>query len=114
MPPAHLYHRPGNPPPPGPTPVVHRSSDRKSAGLVPLAAPASENGPALPPPSPLETTKGTVLLEGQLKSRSYETQSGETRFSLDVSVSEIQFLEKSEGKASQDTGTIDDADDLTF
>jgi len=38
-------------------------------------------------------TKGKqVYLEGRLKTRSYETQSGEKRFSLDVSCSEIQFL----------------------
>jgi single-strand DNA-binding protein len=38
-------------------------------------------------------TKGQqVYVEGRLKSRTYQTQSGETRFSNDISVTEIQFL----------------------
>jgi single-strand DNA-binding protein len=40
-------------------------------------------------------TKGQqVYIEGRLKSRTYQTQSGETRFSNDVNVTEIQFLSK--------------------
>jgi len=38
-------------------------------------------------------TKGKqVYVEGRLKTRTYQTQAGETRFSLDVFCSEIQFL----------------------
>lgn len=38
-------------------------------------------------------TKGKqVYVEGRLKSRTYQTQAGETRFSLDVMCTEIQFL----------------------
>jgi len=44
-----------------------------------------------------------VYLEGRLKSRSYQTQAGETRFSLDVSCSEIQFLGGGQGR-DQDQG----------
>jgi len=39
-----------------------------------------------------------VYVEGRLKTRSYETQSGEKRFSLDVSCSEIQFLGGGQGQ----------------
>ena len=38
-------------------------------------------------------TKGQqIYVEGRLSSRQYQTQSGETRTSLDVSVTDIQFL----------------------
>ena len=33
-----------------------------------------------------------VYVEGRLKTRTYQTQNGETRFSIDVTCSEIQFL----------------------
>ncbi len=33
-----------------------------------------------------------MYVEGRLKSRTYQTQSGETRFSNDINVTEIQFL----------------------
>jgi len=47
-------------------------------------------------------TKGKqVYIEGRLKTRSYETQSGEKRFSLDVSCSEIQFLGGGQGHTDQ-------------
>ena len=62
-------------------------------------------------------TKGQqVYLEGRLKSRTYETQGGETRQSLDVMVQEIQFLGKlstGDGRV-QDTGAADHAEDLPF
>jgi len=45
-----------------------------------------------------------VYIEGRLKTRSYETQSGEKRFSLDVSCSEIQFLGGGQGQPVQDAG----------
>ncbi len=38
-------------------------------------------------------TKGKqVYIEGRLSSRTYQTQAGETRFSNDINVTEIQFL----------------------
>jgi len=38
-------------------------------------------------------TKGKqVYVEGRLKTRTYQTQAGETRFSIDVTCQEIQFL----------------------
>jgi len=44
-------------------------------------------------------TKGKqVYVEGRLKSRSYQTQAGETRFSLDVTCQEIQFLGGGQGR----------------
>jgi len=69
-------------------------------------------------------TKGKqVYLEGRLKTRSYETQSGEKRFSLDVSCSEIQFLGGGQGQGQQGQGQGEggqelaagqDLDDLPF
>jgi len=48
-------------------------------------------------------TKGKqVYIEGRLKTRCYETQSGEKRFSLDVSCSEIQFLGGGQGQSVED------------
>src|SRR5919106_5738285 len=57
-------------------------------------------------------TKGQqVYVEGRLKSRTYQTQGGETRFSNDVTISEFQFLGKRDGQASQDDDSAtDDAD----
>jgi len=38
-------------------------------------------------------TKGKqVYVEGRLKTRTYQAQNGETRFSIDVTCQEIQFL----------------------
>ena len=38
-------------------------------------------------------TKGKqVYVEGRLTSRTYQTQSGETRHSLDINVTDVQFL----------------------
>jgi single-strand DNA-binding protein len=46
-------------------------------------------------------TKGQqVYIEGRLKSRTYQTQSGETRFSNDVMVNEFQFLGKRDGQST--------------
>jgi single-strand DNA-binding protein len=39
-----------------------------------------------------------VYLEGRLSSRTYQTRDGQTRFSNDISITEIQFL------SSRDTG----------
>jgi len=33
-----------------------------------------------------------VYIEGRLKTRTYQTQAGETRFNIDVTVNEVQFL----------------------
>jgi single-strand DNA-binding protein len=53
-------------------------------------------------------TKGQqVYVEGRLKSRTYQAQNGETRFSNDVTVSEVQFLGKpkaDDGQGSQGQG----------
>src|SRR5919106_5588712 len=47
-------------------------------------------------------TKGQqVYIEGRLKSRTYQTQNGETRFSNDVTVNEFQFLGKRDNQSSQ-------------
>jgi len=44
-------------------------------------------------------TKGKqVYVEGRLKSRTYQTQAGETRFSIDVTCQEIQFLGGGQGQ----------------
>jgi len=44
-------------------------------------------------------TKGEqVYVEGRLKTRTYQTQAGETRFSLDVTCTEIQFLGGGQGQ----------------
>jgi single-strand DNA-binding protein len=68
-------------------------------------------------------TKGQqVYVEGRLKSRTYQTQGGETRFSNDVTVSEFQFLGKplapakagGDGHSNQDEAPLDDIDDLPF
>jgi len=42
-----------------------------------------------------------VYIEGRLKARTYESQSGETRFSLDVSVGDIQFLGGGQGQSHE-------------
>ena len=59
-----------------------------------------------------------VFVEGRLKSRTYQTQSGETRFSNDVTITEVQFLGQRNGQSSQgnlDDSAIDDDDvDLPF
>ena len=64
-----------------------------------------------------------VYVEGRLSSRQYQIQSGETRTSLDVSVTDIQFLGQrpsGEGDAiavGAEAGhyaPADDVDDLPF
>jgi single-strand DNA-binding protein len=76
-------------------------------------------------------TKGQqVYIEGRLKSRTYQTQSGETRFSNDITITEVQFLGRrddqrpdsrlssgeieAEGGAGEESDTYDDSDDLPF
>jgi len=44
-------------------------------------------------------TKGKqVYIEGRLKTRTYQAQNGETRFSIDVTCQEIQFLGGGQGQ----------------
>jgi len=47
-----------------------------------------------------------VYVEGRLKSRTYQSQAGETRVALEVSVTEIQFLGGGQGQGQQ--GSHDD------
>ncbi len=69
-------------------------------------------------------TKGKqVYVEGRLSSRTYQTQSGETRHSNDINVNEIQFLgqrgdSNGQGPAPEPTEQFQEAgadlDDLPF
>jgi single-strand DNA-binding protein len=65
-------------------------------------------------------TKGQqVYIEGRLKSRTYQTQSGETRFSNDVTITEVQFLGQRNGTNREGgpeiaPGAEWDIDDLPF
>jgi len=75
-------------------------------------------------------TKGKqVYVEGRLKTRSYQGQNGETRFSIDVTCQEVQFLGGGQGQGQgqnqdqdqdQDQGREpvaagqEDVDDLPF
>lgn len=59
-----------------------------------------------------------VYVEGRLKTRTYQTQNGETRFSIDVTCSEIQFLgggagASGQGEESREPVTVGQ-DDLPF
>jgi len=62
-----------------------------------------------------------VYVEGRLKTRTYQTQAGETRFSLDVSCTEIQFLGGGQGQGqglAEDREPVavgqEDVNDLPF
>jgi len=62
-------------------------------------------------------TKGKqVYIEGRLKTRSYQTQNGETRFSLDVTCSDIQFLGGGQGQVEgqEPVAAGQEVDDLPF
>jgi single-strand DNA-binding protein len=61
-------------------------------------------------------TKGQqVYVEGRLKSRSYEGKDGQTRFSNDLMVREIQFLgARSASQGSQDETPSEELADLPF
>jgi len=68
-------------------------------------------------------TKGKqVYVEGRLKSRSYQTQAGETRFSLDVTCQGIQFLgggqgrdqDQDQGRDREPVAVGEDVNDLPF
>ena len=66
-------------------------------------------------------TKGQqVYVEGRLSSRTYQDRNGETRFSLDINLTEMQMLGR-RGDSMDDgggygggNGMDDDADDLPF
>jgi len=48
-------------------------------------------------------TKGKqVYIEGRLKSRTYQSQSGETRFSIEVTCTEVQFLGGGAGQPQEE------------
>jgi len=64
-----------------------------------------------------------VYVEGRLKIRTYQAQSGETRFSIDVTCQEIQFLGGGQGQGQdrdqgQDREPVaagqEDVNDLPF
>jgi len=65
-------------------------------------------------------TKGKqVYVEGRLKTRTYQAQNGETRFSIDVTCQEIQFLGGGQGQGQgQDREPVgagqEDGNDLPF
>ena len=74
-------------------------------------------------------TKGQqVYLEGRLSSRTYQGRDGQTRFSNDISLTDVQFLNRPQAMGSGDDGGyvgetagsgdfgpgMDDADDLPF
>ena len=62
-----------------------------------------------------------VYVEGRLRSRTYQTQNGETRVSLDIDAQEVRFLDP-RGQVSGDPGGyggppppgMDDEDDLPW
>jgi len=59
-------------------------------------------------------TKGKqVYVEGRLKTRTYEAQNGEKRFSLDVTCNEIQFLGSGQGQG-QPVAAEQEIEDLPF
>jgi single-strand DNA-binding protein len=68
-----------------------------------------------------------VYVEGRLKSRTYQTKDGQTRYSLDVTVNDIQFLGQRPGRQSpmstpterpeedgEEVASIESLDDLPF
>ena len=63
-----------------------------------------------------------VYVEGRLSSRTYQTQSGETRHSNDINVNEVQFLGQRDNSNSQEQAPAPeeyqapgaDLDDLPF
>ncbi len=60
-------------------------------------------------------TKGQqVYVEGRLKSRTYQTRDGQTRYSLDVTVSDVQFLGQRDSQGSHSDAPLGNVDDLPF
>src|SRR5918996_5478557 len=68
LPRAHPSHCPGDPSTLGPPLVGHETPSSANRWLVPLEASAPEDSPSMPSPSPLETTRGTVIYRGCLRS----------------------------------------------
>src|ERR687892_2360464 len=62
LPRAHPSHCPGDPSTLGPLLVGHETPSSANRWLVPLEASAPEDSPSMPSPSPLETTRGTVII----------------------------------------------------
>src|SRR5918996_5315751 len=62
LPRAHPSHCPGDPSTLGPPLVGHETPSSANRWLVPLEASAPEDSPSMPSPSPLETTRGTVIV----------------------------------------------------
>ena len=64
---------------------------------------------------PIPGERPAVYVEGRLKSRTYQAQNGETRFSNEVTVSEVQFLGGQRGASEVEPGRDgDDLGDLPF
>src|ERR687892_2846371 len=61
LPRAYPSHCPGDPSTLGPPLVGHETPSSANRWLVPLEASAPEDSPSMPSPSPLETTRGTVI-----------------------------------------------------
>lgn len=75
-------------------------------------------------------TKGSqVFVEGRLRSRSYEGRDGQTRFVNEISLTDVQFLSRSQGMGGEesaygfggepgdsvnDESPMDEVDDLPF
>jgi single-strand DNA-binding protein len=55
-----------------------------------------------------------VYIEGRLKSRTYQTRDGQTRFSNDVTVTEVQFLSRPDNREPVPAGMDEDDDLLSF
>ena len=53
-----------------------------------------------------------VYIEGRLKSRTYQARDGQTRFSNDVAVTEVQFLSRPDNRQPVPAGMDEDDDDL--
>src|ERR671918_968918 len=69
LPRAHPSHCPGDPSTLDPPLVGHETPSSANRWLVPLEASAPEDSPSMPSPSPLETTRGTVILKAGLGSQ---------------------------------------------
>src|SRR5918996_4321945 len=77
LPRAHPSHCPGDPSTLGPPLVGHETPSSANRWLVPLEASAPEDSPSMPSPSPLETTRGTVILRCRMNTVcSLKTQKG--------------------------------------
>jgi single-strand DNA-binding protein len=55
-----------------------------------------------------------VYVEGRLKSRTYQTRDGQSRFSNEVTVTEVQFLSRPESQEAMPAGMDKDEDLLPF